>query len=115
MDQKVAWYFNKQLKRKKSICLQLRTIILESFPDVKEECRWGAVVYNDGMFYIGSVRRGVNLGFTITSLSTEELKFFNGSGRTIRHLKFETLSDIDKEHLIFLFHLVANKVSLPNY
>lgn len=115
MEQKVASYFDKQPERKKSICLTLRKIILESFPNVKEEYRWGAVVYNDGMFYIGSVRRGVNLGFAITGLSVDELKFFKGTGKTMRHLKFESVSDIDNEKITFLLQLVANKVILPNY
>ena len=115
MENKVSIYFEKQNKDKKTMCLKLRTIILKSFPDIKEEFKWGAVVYDEGRFYIAVVRQGVNLGFAIKGLSPGEKKLFNGTGKTMRHLKYESLKDIDEETVINLLHLVKNKTVIPAY
>ena len=72
MDSKVDNYFSKLPKNKREICLALRNIILKNFPEIQEEYRWGAVVYDNGRFYLAGVRRGVNIGFTILGLSKED-------------------------------------------
>ncbi len=113
MDEKVLNYFEKQPRIKRNICYELRSIILQTLPNINEEYRWGAVVYGNGRFYIGSVRRGVNLGVAITGLSREEVSIFRGTGKTMRHLKFESLSDINKNQIATLLKLVNKKVTLP--
>lgn len=112
MENKINDYFEKQTTRKKLICLKLRNIILKTFPEIKEEYKWGAVVYDNGRFYIGAVRRGVNLGFAINGLTPEEIKFFKGTGKTMRHLKFESITAIDEEIIINLLNLVKTKAVL---
>lgn len=112
MDKKINYYFENQTKIKKEICLKLRNIILNTFPGIKEEYKWGAVVYDNERFYIGVVRRGVNLGFAITGLSPEEKSLFKGNGRTMRHVKFESIGEIDEEKIKYLLELVKKKVIL---
>lgn len=110
MDKKIADYIGKQKSPKKEICLALRKILLKVFPKIKEEMKWGAVVYDGGRYYIGVVRYGVNFGFAINGLSKEEVEQFKGSGKTMRHIKIKALGDIDEKKLVQLIKLVHNKV-----
>ena len=115
MDNKVETYFEKQVGEKKIMCLRIRNIILNTFPEISEEYRWGAVVYDNGRFYIATVRRGVNLGFAISGLSAEEKRLFEGRGKTLRHLKFESIEEIDEEQIKKLLYLVKKKALLQPY
>ncbi len=109
MDDQVKKYIDKQTSPQKEICLELRKIIFKLYPTIKEEMKWGAIVYDEGRYYIGVVKYGVNLGFAVGGLDKEEIKQFKGSGKTMRHIKIETLSDIDESKLIGLIKLVYDK------
>ena len=115
MNKAIEEYIQKQPRLKKTICLKLRSIIFEIFPEITEEYKWGAIVFGKGIFYIASVRRGVNLGVAITGLSAEEKKLLNGTGKTMRHLKFESLSDIKEDKIKNILHLVNRKVIIQTY
>jgi len=110
-DDKVEQYFKKQKSPQKEICQKLRQIIFETFPHVKEEMKWGAAVYDGGRYYIGVVRYGVNFGFAISGLSEEEIKQFEGNGKTMRHIKIEAVENIDKEKLVRLMKTVKEKAT----
>ncbi len=110
MDKKIADYIDKQKSPQKEICLELRKILLKLYPKMKEEMKWGAIVYGGGRYYIGVVKYGVNLGFAVGGLGKEEIKQFEGSGKTMRHIKVETLSDIDEAKLTGLIKMVYDKV-----
>ena len=109
MKKDVTDYINKQKSPQKEICLALRKILLKTLPKIKEEMRWGVLVYDGGRYYIGVVRYGVNLGFAIKGLSEEEIGQFEGSGETMRHLKIKTLKDINQKKLVELIKLVKKK------
>jgi hypothetical protein len=109
MDKKIADYINKQKSPNKEICFELRKIILKLYPKIKEEMKWGAIVYDGGRYYIGVVKYGVNLGFAVGGLNKEEIKQFEGNGKTMRHIKIETLSDLDEPRLTRLIKLVHDK------
>lgn len=106
MDKTVDEYIGKQQPPKKEICKKLRQIILDTFPGITEEMKWGVPVYDGGKFYIGTVRSGVNLGFSMGGLSENEMNKFNGKGSLMRHIKILDIKDIDKNHLVTLLHLV---------
>ncbi len=95
MDGKIKGYIEKQKSPQKEICLRLREIILETFPGIKEEVKWGAIVFSGGKFYVGALKDHVNLGFSVGGMSKEELALFEGSGKTLRHIKIRMLKDID--------------------
>lgn len=105
-DTHVDQYFNKQKSPQKEICQRLRQIIFDTFPHIREEMKWGAAVYAGGRYYIGAVRYGVNLGFAIGGLSKEEIALFEGSGKTMRHIKIISVKDIDRERIVFLLKLI---------
>ncbi len=111
MDPKIADYINKQKSPQKEICLALRKILLKVFPKIKEEMEWGVPVYDGGRYYIGAVRHGVNFGFAISGLNKEEVGRFEGSGKTMRQIKVESLKDIDEKKLAELIKLVKKKAS----
>ena len=109
MDKKVDNYINKQQSPQKEICQQLRQIILKTMSSISEEMKWGVPVYGGGIFYIGVVKYGVNLGFSIKNLTSAELESFSGSGKTMRHLKFTKIADINEQKLVKLLKLVYAK------
>ena len=51
----------------------------------------------------------MHVGFAITGLNKEEIDLFEGSGKTMRHIKIHSLEDIDEERLVKLIKLVDQK------
>src|SRR5690554_2298879 len=99
MDHKIDEYINKQKTLQKEICNYLRNLIHKTIPGIKEEMKWGVPVFADGKFYIGSFKNNVNLGVSINGLSEKEITLFEGSGKTMRHIKIKSLQNIDEERL----------------
>ncbi|MBD3253814.1 MAG: DUF1801 domain-containing protein [Candidatus Lokiarchaeota archaeon] len=108
MSKKIDNYIEKQISPQKEICQSLRTIILNTFPDIKEEMKYG-VPYYGNKFYIVALKNHVNLGFSIKSLTKDEINLFEGTGKTTRHLKIKSKESIDKENIKELLKLVKNK------
>ncbi|MFX1587430.1 MAG: DUF1801 domain-containing protein [Promethearchaeota archaeon] len=108
MDNKVEEYIEKQKSPQKEICQKLRKIILNTFPDIKEEMKYG-VPYYENKYYIVALKDHVNLGFSIKDLKKEEILLLEGSGKTTRHLKVNYFDDIDEEKIIKLLKMVMDK------
>jgi len=53
----------------------------------------------------------VHVGFAINGLSKEEIRLFEGSGKTMRHIKIHSLDDIDEKKLVELIQLVDKKTT----
>ena len=109
MSNEIDDYIQKQRSPQKEICQELRKLILATFPDVKEEMKWGVPAFADGKFYIVALKDHVNLGFSSKGLSREETAFFDGGGKTMRHVQVAELKDIDKKRVTKLLKLVYNK------
>ena len=109
MSNKIDDYIQKQPSPQKEICRELRKLILDVFPDVKEEMKWGVPAFADGMFYIVALKDHVNLGFSSKGLSSEEIALFDGGGKTMRHVQVVELRDIDKKRITKLLKLVNSK------
>ena len=95
MDEKVKEYLEKQDSPQKEILLKVRDIFQKTLTDCKEQFAWGVIVYGGGIFYIGAIKNRVHVGFAITGLNKEEIEMFEGTGKTMRHIKIYTLDDID--------------------
>ncbi len=78
--------------------------------DAPKETKWGAPNFYDGLSYTVTLKASMNLGFTILGLSEQNLKLFEGSGKTMRHIKIHTLQAIDEENYRNLLKRVAAKV-----
>ena len=109
MDKNVREYIKKQPSPQKEILLKVREIFLKTLPDCKEKMTWGVVVFGDNKFYIASMKTRVHVGFAINDLSQEEIKLFEGNGKTMRHIKIHSLDEIDETKLVQLIKIVNKK------
>jgi uncharacterized protein YdhG (YjbR/CyaY superfamily) len=50
-NKKIDEYIEKQKSPLKEICNQLRKIIFKTFPNIKEEMKWGVPSYGEGKYY----------------------------------------------------------------
>ncbi|MFX0026357.1 MAG: DUF1801 domain-containing protein [Candidatus Hermodarchaeota archaeon] len=108
MDNEVEEYIEKQKSPQKDICQKLREVILNMYPDIKEEMKYG-VPYYGNKYYIVALKTHVNLGFSIKDLTKEEIALFEGSGKTTRHLKVDSLEEINEDKIIKLLKMVMDK------
>jgi len=109
MDKQVKEYIEKQESPQKEIIRKLRRIFLKTLPNCKEKMTWGVVVFGEDKLYIASMKNRVHVGFAITGLSKEEIKLFEGNGKTMRHIKIHSLDDIDEKKLVQLINMVDKK------
>ena len=115
MDEKVDEYIKKQKSPQKEICQELRKIILKTYPEMNEEMIVGVPCYGYtkeepcGKYYIAALKDHVNLGFSLRGLSKKEQEMFEGSGKTMRHIKVYSLKEINEEKIIKLIKLVKEK------
>ncbi len=107
MNAKVDNYIQKQKSPQKEICQKLREIVLKTFPDSKEEMKWGVPAFADGKFYIVALKDHVNLGFSIKGLSKDEIALFDGGGKTMKHIEIGTMQDIDEKRIVKLLKIVG--------
>ena len=108
MNKEVENYIEKQKSPQKEICHKLRTIILKTFPDIKEEMKMGVPWY-EGKYYIVALKDHVNLGFSLKGLSKKEIELFEGGGKTMKHIKLYFLKEIDEKEIVKLLRVVEKK------
>ncbi len=105
-DKKVDDYIQKQKSPQKEICIKLRNIIFKTFPDAKEEIKWGVPSYNSGEYYFVALKTHVNLGLSIKRLLKEKISLFQGSGKTMKVIEIKSEKEIDKKKIIQLLKLI---------
>ena len=110
MYTEVDKYIEKQKSPQKEILQRVRKIFLDTIPNCEEKKAWGVVAFEGGKFYIAAMKNRVHVGFAINGLNKEEIDLFEGSGKTMRHIKIYSLEDIDDERLVELIKLVDKKV-----
>ena len=109
MDKRISEYIEKQNSPQKEILQKIRKIFHKTLPNCEEKIAWGVIAFANEKFYIAAMKNRVHIGFAITGLSKEEICLFEGSGKTMRHIKISTLKDIDEEALVKLIKMVNNK------
>ena len=102
-------YMLKQKSPQKEILQEVRKIFHKTLPSCEERMRWGVPTFAGGKFYITAMKNRVHVGFAITGLNKDEISLFQGSGKTMRHIKIPTLEDMDEKKLINLIELVDRK------
>jgi hypothetical protein len=60
----------------------------------------------EGRYYIVALKNYVNLGFSLKGLSSKEARLFEGGGKTMKHVKFRSLEEIDEENIAELLKVV---------
>ena len=109
MNKAVSNYIEKQKSPQKEILYKVRNLFLKTLPGCEETMAWGVVTFKEGKFYLAAIKNRVHIGFAITGLSKEEIDLFEGSGKTMRHIKIHTLEDIDEKKIAKLIKLVEKK------
>ena len=104
-------YIEKQQSPQKEILCKLRTIFQTILPDHEETMSWGVITFAEGKFYLAAMKNRVHVGFAINGLSKEEIDFFEGNGKTMRHIKINSVEDIDEKRLGELILLVKEKAT----
>ena len=112
MTNPVDDYINKQTSPQKEICQYLRQLILQTFPDTKEEMKWGVPAFANGNFYIVALKDHVNLGFTLKGLTKEDMALFDGGGKTMKHIEVATVEGIDEKRIVSLLKLVEKRAKV---
>lgn len=107
MDKKVDEYVAKQRSPQKEIINKLRRIILKQYPKIRERMRYG-VPYYDEKYYLVALKDSVNLGFSMKGMSDKDLAFLDGGGKTMKHKKYSSLKEVDKDSVIKLLKLVKD-------
>ena len=111
MDDKIKEYIEKQDSTIKEMIRKIRDIFIKTIPNCKERFAWGVVVLGDDKFYIASMKNRVHVGFAITGLSKNEIRLFEGSGKTMRHIKIHSIDDINQDKLLELIKMVDKKTT----
>jgi hypothetical protein len=109
MDKLVDEYIEKQKSPQKEILQKVREIFQKTLLSCEEKTAWGVVTFAGGKFYIAAMKNRVHVGFAITGLNKEEISLFEGSGKTMRHIKIPTLENIDEKTLVKLIKMVDKK------
>jgi len=109
MNKQVNEYIEKQKSPQKEILQKVRKIFKKTLPTCEEKMMWGVVTFSEGKFYIAAMKTRVHVGFAINGLSKEEIGLFEGSGKTMKHIKINSLEDIDEKRLVKLIKMVDNK------
>jgi uncharacterized protein YdhG (YjbR/CyaY superfamily) len=105
----VQEYVQKQNSPQKEICQKLRAIILETFPNIKEEMKWGVPTFGEGKYYFVSLKEHVNLGFSMANLSEEEKQRFEGSGKTMKVITIRSIDEMNDDQIVELLMIVWKK------
>jgi uncharacterized protein YdhG (YjbR/CyaY superfamily) len=111
MDPQVSKYIDRQESPQKEILHEVRRVFQENLPNCEEKMRWGVPTYAAGKFYIAAMKTRVHVGFAITGLTKDEISLFEGSGKTMRHIKIPTLKDVDEKKLVNLIKMVDKKAT----
>jgi hypothetical protein len=111
MDKQVEKYIEKQASPQKEILLKLREIFLKTISDWEEKQAWGVVAFAGGKFYLAAMKNRVHVGFAINGLSKEEIGLFEGSGKTMRHIKIYSMGEINEKNLVKLIKMVDKKTT----
>jgi hypothetical protein len=109
MEKQVDLYIEKQKSPQKEILQKVRKIFHDTLPHCEEKMAWGVPTFASGKFYVAAMKTRVHVGFAITGLSKDEIGLFEGSGKTMRHIKIPTLESIDENRLVKLIKKVNEK------
>ena len=115
INKKVDEYIKKQKSPQKEIIKKVRKIFQKTLSNSNEQMKWGVIAFCDGKFYIAAMKTRVHVGFAINGLSKEEIDFFEGNGKTMRHIKIHTLNEIDEKNLIKIIKMVDKKAICNKY
>ena len=83
----------------RDIAEDLRRLVLEADPSLKEAVKWGNPVYekNGPVCYLAATKAYVSLGFFKGASLTDPGGRIDGTGKKMRHLKVRSLANVEDE------------------
>jgi hypothetical protein len=111
MNDEIKKYIDKQKTPQKDLLERVRKIFLKAIPNCDEKMAWGVITFAEKKFYLAAFKERVHVGFAINGLNKEEISQFEGGGKTMKHIKIQTLQDIDEKKLTKLIKLVNEKTA----
>jgi hypothetical protein len=109
MDSTVDEYIENQKSPQKEICMMVRQIIFKTFPNIKEQMKWGVPSYDDGKYYFVALNTHINMGFSLKGLSKEEISLLKGGGKTMKHIELHSVKEIEEKKIVTLLRMVKDK------
>lgn len=113
MDQRVKEYIEKQAPKEQALLNKARTLVLDTILACDEFVQWGVLCYAKGKIYLAAMKDRIHVGFSIIGLSKEDIKPFEGSGKTARHIKIYTEEELEEKKIAWLVDMVNRKAGVP--
>jgi len=113
MDKNIKGYIEKQNSLEKELLKKARTLILNTIPECDEFFQWGVLCYCKGKIYLAAMKGRIHVGFSIIGLQKEDIKLFEGSGKTARHIKIYSEKDFDEKNIANLVKMINKKAGIP--
>lgn len=113
MDNKVKEYIEKQKPEEKELLKKARALILDTIPGCDEFVEYGVLCYSKGKIYLAAMKDRIHVGFSIIGLSKEDIKIFEGSGKTARHIKIYSEKELKEKNIANLVKMVNIKAEIP--
>ena len=114
MNEKVKEYIEKQKPKQKKLLQKARKLILKTIPKCNEDLKWGVLSYCGGKIYLVVLKDKIHVGFSILGLTKEEIKIFEGSGKTARHIKIYSEKELKEKQIAKLVRMVNKKTKIPD-
>jgi hypothetical protein len=98
----VDTYIESAPEAQKEVLNILRNLIFDAVPNVVEDFKWNQPVYalEKNFAYLKSNKQHVNLGFFSFDKTEDPKGLLEGTGKSMRHIKISSKSDIDSDLLL---------------
>ena len=110
MSPQVTDYINQSPAGQKIIMEEVRQLIHQTVPEVKESFKWSRPVFGTvkDFAYLKTAKAYVTLGFMNFKKLEDPNNLLEGTGKEMRHIKIRKPGDIDKDLLKKWFKTLAN-------
>jgi hypothetical protein len=98
-NESVTEYIQAALPEQLEIMETLRQLIHSTIPETKEEVKWGIPIFIKTMIftYLRCSKHHVALGFYNIDRINDPNGLLEGTGKTMRHLKFKRVEEVDNQ------------------
>jgi hypothetical protein len=86
---------------------------LNTIPECDEFIQWGVLCYSKGKIYLAVIKDRIHVGFSIVGLSQEDIKLFEGTGKTARHIKIYSEKELKNKNIAELIKMINKKAGIP--
>jgi hypothetical protein len=97
MDPLISQYIETAAPEQQRIMSQIREIIHQAIPDIKESFKWSRPIFSTAkdLAYLKTAKNYVTLGFNDYQKLEDPDGLLEGTGINMRHIKIKTAANID--------------------